>query len=67
MVLKSLILGVSVVLMAVVALLSVAGIRWGLEAQWPPLSGGPVVLAVSGLAALICLWRLWATRHDHLR
>lgn len=65
--LKILILGVSVVLMAVVVLLSVAGIVWALDAPISSRAGAFTVLAISGGAAVACLCRLWATRRDHLR
>jgi len=65
--LKILILGVSVVLMAVVAALAVAGIVWATDASVPSRTGAYVVLAISGISAVACLWRMWTTRHDHLR
>jgi lipopolysaccharide export LptBFGC system permease protein LptF len=67
MTLKFLILAVCVVLMVVVAVLAVAGIQWALAAPKPPLIGGRVVLAVSVIGALACLWLLWKDRRERIR
>jgi hypothetical protein len=66
MILKFLILAVCIALMLAVIVLAVAGLFWTLELP-SPSTGGLVVLGISAAAAVLCLWRIWTTRHDHLR
>ncbi|GJM21271.1 MAG: hypothetical protein DHS20C15_11860 [Planctomycetota bacterium] len=67
MAIKFFILSISLILMFAIIGLSIAGYFWAADKATPPPVGGRVVLVIAAGSAGWCLWRLWTTRHDHIR